>query len=158
VTRAAGSPRKCLSSCSERATVGWLALSLAVSHAWPSPRYLIYFCCIWVMTYAGNLSLRKVHLPLLYPCVRVRFFDIPIFPSPLFLVIVVHLLRRQRVAYESLGCWGTNGVGYQIRFQSSAALGPRSSSGGYGDRGGQQQRKPRLVFITEGLLLRQVLV
>ena len=62
----------------------------------------------------------------------------------------------QRVAYESLGCWGANGVGYQIRFQSSASLGPRSSSS-YGVRGGgQQQRKPRLVFITEGLLLRQV--
>lgn len=61
----------------------------------------------------------------------------------------------QRVAYESLGCWGANGVGYQIRFQSSASLGPRSSS--YGERGGgHQQRKPRLVFVTEGLLLRQV--
>jgi hypothetical protein len=58
------------------------------------------------------------------------------------------------VAYESLGCFGAHGVGYQIRFQSSAALGPRSSLSG-GSGGGQ---RPRLVFITEGLLLRQVCV
>lgn len=58
----------------------------------------------------------------------------------------------QRVAFEALGCWGPNGVGFQIRFQQSAALGPRSSHGG----GGGQRSRPRLVFITEGLLLRQV--